>query len=117
MKAESRYEIAWVTFQRSWTRVYVWGGAWVTAVSTVGYLSRRYFDMDVLTILTMLGFYIPLRRAMTQLAEFRCPRCREPFFADRFANVWNHRCVGCQLHVWSHETEDDQRQAVRRSRP
>jgi hypothetical protein len=113
VKAEARFEAAWLAFRQKWIIFYFRIISWVIAVSLVGYLSRHWFDMDVLTILTLLGFYIPVRRAAMELAGFKCPRCKGPFFGGQFTNVWNHRCVACQLKVWSNESEDEMREKAR----
>jgi hypothetical protein len=89
---QSSFRHAWVTYRR--LRFFVLG-LFVTSM-----LELRYFLFlpGLVFALTFVAYYF----SATYLANWKCPRCRQPFFRGSFVrSLFGGKCFHCNLPKWS----------------
>jgi hypothetical protein len=89
---QSRFQHAWTTYRR--LRFFVIG------LFVAFMLELRYFLFlpGLVFALTFLGYYF----SATYLANWKCPRCHQPFFRGSFVrSLFGGKCFYCDLPKWS----------------
>ncbi len=89
---QSSFRHAWVSYRR--LRFFV------LALFVTSMLELRYFLFlpGLVFALTFVAYYF----SATYLANWKCPRCRQPFFRGSFIrSLFGGKCFHCNLPKWS----------------
>jgi hypothetical protein len=91
-RVQSSFRNAWITYRR--LRFFVIG-LFVTFMLELRYL---LFLPGLVFALTFVAYYF----SATYLANWKCPRCRQPFFRGSFIrSLFGGKCFYCDLPKWS----------------